>query len=83
MNMYREVYVTCHAYQIKGLLLMGEEKLSTPECFHRNLDLLHGYVTGFHTGVGAPRDFPPPPQLEFPPPQKLSMIMMLCDGSDL
>ena len=36
-------------------------------------------VPGFHTGVGAPRDFPPPPQ-------KLSlfyMIMMLCDGSDL
>ena len=34
--------------------------------------------TGFHTGVGAPWDFPPP--------QKLSlfyMIMMLCDGSDL
>ena len=24
---------------------------------------------GFHTGVGAPRDFPPPPQLEFPPPR--------------
>ena len=39
---------------------------------------------GFHTGVGAPRDFPPPARVS--PPQKLSlfyMIMMLCDGSDL
>ena len=37
-----------------------------------------------YRGRGAPGF--PPPQLEFPPPQKLSlfyMIMMLCDGSDL
>ena len=38
-------------------------------------------VAGFHTGVGAPRDFPPPARVS--PPQKLYMIMMLCNGSDL